>query len=257
MVVDRWWHGAVAHCQQADNRLDCTRSAQEVTRHRLRGRDCHGSRSISEGVLDCNGLRCIVRRRRRPVSVDVVDVARIELCILKRGEHGAACPIAARAGQGDVVGVGGHAVSQNLAVNMRTARLRTLERLKHKSCGSFAHHKPITVCIERSRGAFRIVIASRHRTRRTEPRNSKFAHRRLGAPGNHEVGSAPPNDFGSVTDRICRRGTGGDSRRIWSVEVIGNRDDPAGHVRNDLGDCQRRHTTRPSGAHHVYFVLHR
>src|SRR5919201_4087894 len=72
-VVDGGGDDAVADGERADRALQCAGRTQQVPGHRLRGRDRDLVRPVAESFLEELRLGGVVQRRRRAVSVDVVD----------------------------------------------------------------------------------------------------------------------------------------------------------------------------------------
>ena len=79
--------------------------------------------------------------------------------------------------RGDVVRVGAHAVADQLAVDLRAARLRVLVLLEHQRAGALAEHEAVAVLVPRPARAGRIVVARGQRARR-----GKAADRRARSP---------------------------------------------------------------------------
>ena len=62
-----------------------------------------------------------------------------------------------------MVRIGGHAIPNELAKNVRTAGLGMFKLLDHHNSCAFTHDKAIAPCIERPRRPFRFIIAQAQR----------------------------------------------------------------------------------------------
>src|SRR3989304_2381313 len=62
-------------------------------------------------------------------------------------------------GLGDVVGIAGHAIADNLREYGGAAALRVLERFQDDDAGAFADHEAVALGVKRTAGAQGIIIA--------------------------------------------------------------------------------------------------
>lgn len=85
------------------------------------------------------------------MGVDVANVTRGDAGIGEGELDGAARTDAARGGCGDVVGVGGRGRPLDVGVDVRATCSSMLGILEHEHRGTFGHHEPVSVTIERSR----------------------------------------------------------------------------------------------------------
>ena len=118
--------------------------------------------------------------------------------------HGAEATFAFGSHAGDVVGVGAHAVADDLGKNLCTARLGELEFFKNENSGAFADDKSVAVLVERTAGVFGIVVARGERAHGGESSDAHGRNGGLGAARDHGVGIAALDDAVSVTDASAR-----------------------------------------------------
>src|SRR3546814_20222249 len=87
--------------------------------------------------------------------------------------------------------IAGHAVADQLGMDLRAALLRVLVLLEHDDAGALAHDETVTVAIPRPRGLFgRLVEVRRERTRRGEARDPATADRPPRPARDNPVGTA-------------------------------------------------------------------
>ena len=102
------------------------------------------------------------------------------------------------------------AVAGDDAVDVRTARDRTLERLEDDESRAFGHHEAVAVGVERTRCARGIVVAGAQRTHPREGGDGERRDTRLGAAGHDRVGGAVADEARALADRVRAR-----PRRRW------------------------------------------
>ncbi len=116
----------VAHGQHREGRLDRAGGAQQMADRRLGRRHRDLARRLAQQPLDRAELDLVAQRRRGAVGVDVVDVGRVDARMADRRLHGAEAAVAVLGRRGDVVGVAGEAIADDLGVDLRAARLGVL-----------------------------------------------------------------------------------------------------------------------------------
>ncbi len=159
---------------------------------------------------------------------------------LERHLHAAEGAVAVLGRRGDVVGVAGHAVADDLGVDLRAALLGVLEFLEHDDAGALAHDEAVAVLVPRPRRLLRRVVeAASTGARGGEAGDAEPADRRLGAAGDHHVGIVPHDHPRRVADRVRAGGAGGDHRMVGPLEAVADRDMAAGEV-----DQRRRNEER-------------
>ena len=206
--------------QHGDDRLDAAGGAQEVAGHRLGRRHGEPARVLAEHPLDRQGLGLVVVRRRGAVGVDVADVLGPRARRPSAPPHGAHGAVALRIGRGHVVGVGRHAVADDLRVDARAAPARVLERSPARRCPPPSpRHEAVAVGVERPRGPLRLVVARGQRLHlRRSRRCVSGVDDGLGAAGDHHVGVAALDDLERVADRVVAGRAGGDHRGVRPLQ---------------------------------------
>ena len=96
---------------------------------------------------------------RGAVRVDVVDVGRRKPGALERGSHAAEGAVAVLGRRGDVIGVAGQAVADDLGIDFRAARLGVLQLFEDDDAGALAHDEAVAVAVIGPRRLFRRVVA--------------------------------------------------------------------------------------------------
>ena len=105
--------------------------------------------------------------------------------------HAAIGAVAVLGRGGDVIGVAGHAVADDLGIDLGAARLGVLELLEHDDAGALAHDEAVAVLVIGARGALGLVVeAGRERAAGGEAGDREAADRRFRAAGDHHVGIA-------------------------------------------------------------------
>ena len=84
------------------------------------------------------------------MGIDVETLGRLDVTLGNRQRYRAGNAGSLGIGARDVIGIIGVAVTHDLGINVRTARLRMLHALECQHAGALAHHKAVAVCIERA-----------------------------------------------------------------------------------------------------------
>src|SRR5207245_2569488 len=137
-VVDRRRQDAVVQCEHGRDRLHAAGGAEEVARHRLRGRDGEPPGVLAEDALDRERLELVVVGRGRSVRVDVPDLGGVEPRVAQGGRHRARGAVPLGVGRGHVVRVARHPVADDLRVDPGVAADGVLKRLEHEHPGALA-----------------------------------------------------------------------------------------------------------------------
>lgn len=112
LVADGRRDDILAGRHGAGDGLNGSRTAQQMTGHRLGRGYMHALCRLAQRLLDGDGLVLLIERRGRAMCVDVVDILRRQSGILDRAQNGSRCRVARRA------------VACNLGIDGRTACLR-------------------------------------------------------------------------------------------------------------------------------------
>src|SRR5687767_8863078 len=90
--------------------------SQKVADHRFRGANGKLAGMITKDGLNRLGFSFVVRRRGRPVSIDVIDLIGCNSRVLQGVAHYAYRTVTVRAGSRNMVSIGGHAVADDLGI---------------------------------------------------------------------------------------------------------------------------------------------
>ena len=132
--------------------------AEQVPGHRLRGGDGEAVGVRPEDGADGGGLRAVVERRGRAVGVDVADLLRRDARRRRaRRASSPPTPSPSGCGCGDVVGVVGRAVADQLGHDRRAARAGVVLALQHDHRGALADDEPVAGRVEGPRRRRRVV----------------------------------------------------------------------------------------------------
>ena len=195
---------------------------------------------VAEDPLDGSGLLAVVRLRGCAVRVDVLDVRRLHARLIECHLHGTRIPFAFGRRGGDVVGVRGRAVADELAVDLRAALDGTLALLEDEDGRAFRQHEPIAVLVEWPRGLLRGVVAPAHRVHRCERADRQREHRRLRAADHHDIGLAALYQLGALAERVRARRARRHVRQAGPAQVELHRDLRGAGVGHQHRDEKRR-----------------
>ena len=93
---------------------------------------------LPEHTLDSFHLCHVSQRSGSTVCIDEIHLLRSYPCILERQSHHALRTLALRIGSSHVVRIGSHTLTDDLGVDLRTARFGMLVLLQDQTCSSFA-----------------------------------------------------------------------------------------------------------------------
>ena len=93
------------------------------------------------------------------MRVDVVDVGGRKPGALQRRRHAAKGAVAILGRRGDVVGVAGQAVADDLGIDLGAARLGMFQLFEDDDAGALAHDEAVAVAVIGTRGLFGRVVA--------------------------------------------------------------------------------------------------
>ena len=179
--------------------------------------------------LDRAQFDLVAKGRGGAVGVDVVDVRGLDARVADGAAHRAEAAVAIIGGGGNVVGVAGQAVANNLGVDLRAAGLGVLVFLKHQHPGAFTHDKAVAGHVVGTGGLLRgVVEVRRHGAAGDEAGDAQGADRGLRAARDHDVG-----------------GAGGDDGMIGPLEPIADRDLAGGEFDQGGGNEEGRDPPRP------------
>ena len=132
-------------------------------------------------------------------------------------------------GVGQPEGVGGRAVTGDLAEDRRPSGLGVLELFEDDHAGPLAEDEAVAVAVEGAAGSGRLVVAGREGGQEVEAGHAERVDHAVGAAGEHDVGVAAADDLGRLADRLRAGGAGGQA-----IGVRASRSEDHGEVR---GGC--------------------
>ena len=144
LVVDGRRYDVVTAGEQTEQSLHGTGSAQHVSCHRLGATDIHLIGMLAKDVGNGLSLTWVTHRRGGAVDIDVVHVFGLDASIIKCALHHQRCSHSLGVRSGDVISVGAHAATDDLAINLGTACQGVLEFLKDEANGTLAHDEAVT-----------------------------------------------------------------------------------------------------------------
>ena len=182
---------------------------------------------------------------RRAMGVDVVDLVRAEVGALESGLHGAHRTVAVFRRSGNVIGVARQAVAEDLGVDLRTALLRVLVLLEHKTAGALAHYEAVALPVPGPRRLCRgVVEVGRQCLAGVEARDADAADRGFGTARHHHIGILELDQPRGITDRVRTGGAGGDDRVVRSLEAVLDGNLAGDQVDQRRGNEEGTHSTR-------------
>ena len=116
LEVDRRGNNLVTNDQRGDTCFQATGGAQQVSSHRLRGRDGYYPSMLTKTPLDCQCLEPVIVGRRRAVGVDVVDGGRLDFCLTQSRLHDTHRTVAIFRWRRHVMSIGRHTITNKFAI---------------------------------------------------------------------------------------------------------------------------------------------
>src|SRR5262249_10297660 len=115
----------------------------------------------------------------------------------------------------------GHAVADDLAVDVCAALKGMLALLEDDDAGALADDESVTVTVIGPRGLGRAVVeAGRQRAAGGEPGKRQTADRRFGTAGDHHCGVAERDQPRGVADGVRTGRAGGNHRAVRALELV-------------------------------------
>ena len=190
------------------------------------------------------------------MRVDVVDVFRIETRVAKRHRKGPCSAFSSRRGRGDVIGVSRGSVTDDLSVDLGSARLRMLIFLKHENSGAFGHDESIAVLVKRTARTGRIIVPLAQRLHGAESGETELGDRRLRSSGNHDVRIIALDHPVGFPDGVARGRTGGHHRHVRAFCAVAHREGTRRHVNNHHRDQERTDSGRSALNQQLALLFH-
>ena len=154
-------------------------------------------------------------------------------------------------------GVRGHAVADELGVDIGAAPGREFQFLEDDDARALTHDEAVAILVEGAARARGLVVAGRqgaHGGKATD------AHRRdggLGTAGNHHVGVVALDDFEGVADRMGGGGACGAGGGVRALGAEPDGDLAGREVDDGGGDEERRDAARASFEQRLVLTLDR
>jgi len=168
---------------------------------------------------------------------DVVDIRRHQPRPPDGSRHAAEGAVAVLGRRGDVIGVARHAIADDLAIDLRPARLRMLQLLEHDHAGALAHDEAVAILVIGARGPLRLIVEGRaQRPAGAEAGDGQPRDRRFGAARHHHVGIAQRDQPRGVADRMRAGRAGGHDRVVRPLQAMADRDMAGSQVDDVAGD---------------------
>ena len=164
------------------------------------------------------------------MRVDVADFRGIDAAGLEGVAHGAHRTLAFRLGSGEVIHVGGCAVTGDLRQDPSAALLGVLHVLQHKHHGALAHDKTVASDVEGAARLFGLVVPLARGLDLAESAHGEWGDGGLGTAGQHGDGVAALDDLGSFPDAVCARRAGTDDGEVRTAGLGVDGDDSRRHV---------------------------
>src|ERR1043165_5580575 len=130
---------------------------------------------ISESALNRPRLQLVAQVGRSFVSVDVSDLLRMKLGVLKRVHDHTVTALTLGGGLGDVICVSTHSVTDNFRQDVRAAAACVLQLLQDQNAGAFTDDEAVSAFVPRTASFFGRVIADRksaHGSKAPDPHGS-------------------------------------------------------------------------------------
>ena len=236
LMVDGRGHDVVLHGQDAGQCLDGAGGTEQVARHGLGRGDVELVGVLAEHFLDGFGLGDVAHVGGGAVYVDVVDVLGLQACIIEGVLHHQDGTQSFGVGGGDVVGVGTHAFTGHLGVDLRAAGFGVLQLLKDEAPGTFAHDEAVAAGAEGAAGLLRLIVAGGEGFHGVETADATFCDGSLGTAADNHVGLAQTDEVEGISQGVGAGGAGGGRHVVGAVEAIEDADVPGGDIGNHLGD---------------------
>ena len=133
------------------------------------------------------------------------------------------------------------AIPDHLRVNGRFSRYGRLPVFQNKHPGPFSHNKAVPPAVKR-KGTLQRLRTQGECIAIRKPRHNERIDPRFRSSGEYGVGIAGTNTAVCLPDRVGRGGAGRYYRQARPFRMIGNRQQPGGHIGNHHRNRIRRYT---------------
>ena len=148
----------------------------------------------------------------------------VEVGVAQGVAHDAESAFMFGSGLGHVIGVGGHAITNQLGEDGSVAAASVFEFFENEDACAFAHDEAVTIFVPGAAGAGGIVVAGGKGAHGGESANSHGSNGGFGAAGDHDIGIAALDDTEGIADGVGAGGAGGSGGfvRALGAEAHGN-----------------------------------
>ena len=136
--------------QNREGGLEAAGSTQRMSGHGLGGTHRQFVGMVTEHGFHRQGLTPVIERRGGAMSVDVIDLVRVQAGIAQGRSHAAGRTLAILGRGGDVVGVTGLSIADDLGVNGGAPLACGFQFLEHEHARTLGDDKSVPIAIERS-----------------------------------------------------------------------------------------------------------
>ena len=210
-----------------------------MTRHALRRRDVELIGRLTKHFLDSLCLRDIAHMRGSAMHIDVIDILRLQSCILQGILHHEFSTQTFRMRSRDVISVSTHTGSHHLCIDLCTASLGVLQFFENQTTGTLGHDETVAACAEGAACLFGFVIASGERLHGIESTYTYGAYSSLGTASHDSVGLTQTNQVEGISQGIAGRSTGRSRDVVRTVEAVHDGNLSGSDVGNHLRDEER------------------
>src|SRR5262249_9420778 len=164
------------------------------------------------------------------MGINIPDFLRRHAGIVQRLLQTQSDPTRFRVRLGHMVGIGAHAVADNLSVNGGTTALRLLEFFQHEHTRTFAQYEAVAPFIKGATRLLGSVVACRQGPHGTKSPQCQWRDRRFATTTQHHIRIATLDDFVGFTNSVGTSGTGGGHTGIGTAQTKAHADMPRGHI---------------------------
>ena len=93
------------------------------------------------------------------MRIDVIDLIRIDLCIIDRCIHATAGTTSILQRSGHVIGIGAHTETDDFGIDFGAACLGMFIFFKNENTGTLTENKTVTITIPRSGCRCRVIVS--------------------------------------------------------------------------------------------------
>src|SRR5271167_3322632 len=105
---------------------------------------------VAKQSLNGRALRPVTDSSGSRVCAYVLNIGRLNFCILNRIAHGAQSAVSVARHASEVIGISGRGITDDLSQDIRAALLGMFHLFQHQNSGAFTDDKPIPVLVPRT-----------------------------------------------------------------------------------------------------------